>query len=296
MNFIKIILFNISDFFSYLSEKAKGLAITISPTREITLSYLEKNDWKDVKPCFVLSTGRCGTKTLNRLLAISNNSCALHSPHPELIRASKKAYEEIYNNMGIYTEVIKSCREELILYAVKRNKIFIETNNRITFFAPAIKKAFPNAIFIHLIRHPGDFVRSGIRRKWYTGNNSHDIGRIKPTKKENSNNWKKYSNIKKIGWLWNETNKFIENFTSKNDIDCLQIKAEELFNKIEISKSVFDFIGLEDFNRKQIKYILKKPKNKQHKENFPHYQNWNDNMKNELKEVVPLAKKYGYKL
>lgn len=297
MDLTKQIFLNISDFFQYISKKLRGLAQKTSTSTNISLYSLEKNNWQNVRPCFVLSTGRCGTKLSYKLLQSSNKAIPFQNPTPELIRASKKAYEEIYDKMDLYKEVVKSCREELILFTAKRDKIYIETNNRITFFAPAIKKVFPKAIFIHLIRHPGAFVRSGIRREWYSGKHEHDIGRIVPTDKKKLEKWERYNSIQKIGWLWNETNNFIENFLEVLSPQLyLQIKSEELFNKVETVKEIYDFLNLNDFKKRKVASLLKRPVNKQYKGHFPYYKDWNEEMKKQLKNLTPLAKKYRYKL
>ena len=61
------------------------------------------------------------------------------------------------------------------------------------------------------MRHPGDFVRTGIRREYYRGNEKDD-SRITPlADDEIYNSWANLSDIQKIGWLWNTTNDFIEN-------------------------------------------------------------------------------------
>ena len=51
----------------------------------------------------------------------------------------------------------------------------------------ALGELFPKAKFIQLVRHPGDFVRSGIRRKYYSGNENDD-SRITPLINDQYNN------------------------------------------------------------------------------------------------------------
>lgn len=291
-------LLDLSDILESTSKKIRGAAFQVSNVKPITLSDCEKIRWKGIKVVFVLSTGRTGTQLLNKLLSLSPDAYALHEPKPELIRSSKRAYEEIFMRPEIFEEVFKSAREELIVKALQFNKIFIETNNRITFFAPVIPKIFPDALFIHLVRHPGDFVRSGIRRKWYSGEHEHDVGRIVPVKGEVKEKWGKLTQIEKIGWLWNETNQFIENlkgqYIDKNRI--LFVKAESLFKDPLVTQKIYDFIGLTGFDEKQISKIIKRPINVQKKGEFPEYSDWTEKMKDELKRMVPLAKKYNYEL
>lgn len=279
------------------SKLLRGAADKVIPEKRIFLLDLEKCGWKTVRPCFVLSTGRCGTLLLNELLLLSPNADPNHEPKPELYRPSKRAYEEIDRFPEIFSEVFKSAREEYLLKAAKQDKIYIETNNQSTFFAPIIPAVFPNAIFIHLVRHPGSFVRSGIRRRWYSEGHSHDIGRIVPKDPKTIQKWTNYTLIEKNGWLWNETNQFILDFLTKISLDKqLFIKAEDLFVQPEITRKVYDFIGLEGFDIKSIKRLLKHPVNQQVKGEFPKYKDWSKAEKSGLKNVAVLAEKFGYTL
>ena len=279
------------------SDYFKGAANRLVPERALTLVDCEAQGWQNVRPCFVLSTGRSGTMFLNQLLMLSPRIMAHHHPRPELIRASKRAFEEIAVKPEIFQETFKSAREELIYKAAFRNQVYVETNNRITFFAPIIRDCFANAVFIHLVRHPGDFVRSGIRRHWYSGKSSHDPGRIVPLSGELQKKWQDLPLITKIGWLWNETNQFIQEF--KNQVpepDFLFIQAEELFQDYHLAEKIFSFLHVPTPHSKKIKEIMQKPVNVQKKGKYSHYNEWPDQHKVDLRNICPLARVYGYTL
>jgi hypothetical protein len=290
-------LLSLADLLEENVKKIRGAAHRLSPQKLITMADCELQNWENIRPCFALSTGRSGTLLLNRLLMLSPTVFAVHNPKPELVRASKRAYEEIDNYPDIFEETFKSAREELVFEAALRDKTFVETNNQITFFAPVIRKVFPKAVFIHIVRHPGDFVRSGVRRKWFSGEHSHDFGRIIPNKGEYKTKWLEMTQIEKIGWLWNETNQFIEEFlrTLSKD-DYIFIKSEDLFKNPEASKEVYSFLEIKAFNRRAVRKAIQKPINVQKKGEFPQYQHWSNEEKDTLKNVTPLAQKYGYTL
>ena len=296
-NFLRKSLIDTAHLLEVFAKQLRGAADKVIPEKRLFLLDCEAQNWENVRPCFVLSTGRSGTLLLNNVLAFSPNASPLHEPVPELYRPSRLAYEKISHSPKIFREVFKSAREEYILKAARQDKVYIETNNQCTFFAPVIRDIFPNAIFIHLVRHPGSFVRSGIRRKWYTGEHSHDIGRIVPLNGELKENWETLSLIEKNAWLWNETNKFIEDF--KKDLppeSCLYVKAEQLFKDIKITEKIYNFIGLEEFNRKKVAKAIRKPANVQKKGDFPPYKNWPQADKERLKKMAPLAARYNYEL
>lgn len=282
--------------FHRCARKTQGAAYRMTgQSRTLSLGDCEREGWRNARPCFVLSTGRCGTLMLNRLLLSSPMAYAIHGPKPELIRASRRAFEEIHQHPEIFSETFKSAREEWVLDALVHDQVFIETNNRITFFAPIIREVFPRAVFIHLVRHPGDFVRSGIRRGYYSGEHGHDVGRITPKDGPIKQSWSSLSSIGKIGWLWNETNQFIEDFRQTVPVDdFLFVKAENLFSDLNVTKTIYEFLQLDGFDQKGLDNILSKPANIQRKGRFPKYADWDDSDKEELKAVALLSDKYAY--
>lgn len=279
-----------------LGKLFRGAADKVLPTRRIMLADCERQHWRNIRPpCFVLSTGRSGTLLLTRLLQLSPDAYPLHEPRPELFRTSRRAYEEIHRTPEIFREVFKSAREEYVLRAAQLDRVYIETNNQITFFAPVIADVFPGAPFLHLVRHPGDFVRSGIRRKWYEGSHSHEIGRIVPADKAGKTAWEGWSQIKKIGWLWNETNSFIEAFAQTlPDGRMMLVKSEDLFREADVAEAIFRFLNLTGYDRKRVGRVIGKPMNVQRKGHFPHFDEWSEADKTALARVTPLADKYGY--
>ena len=109
--------------------------------------------------------------------------------------------------------------------------------------------------------------------------------------------WQELSLIEKIGWLWNETNQFIEDFQKKKmPEDFMFVKAEELFSQPQITKDTFSFLKLDGFESKAVTKVLIKPANVQRKGHFPKYENWDNNDKERLRRFVPLAEKYGYQV
>jgi len=265
----------------------------INSRENINYTTLPKIVHEEARCCFVLSTGRCGTKLLTKLLGLSNKVICEHTPLPELVYFSKLAYEIGLEHKNEFQLGIDMARYELIRDAFLGNQIYVETNNRITFFAPFLAKVFKKAKFIHLVRHPGDFVRSGIRRKWYSGNQSHEAGRIVP---KNILGWNRMTKIEKIAWLWNETNQFIEEF--KADIGdtnrVMFVKAEDLFSKTEMPLEIFGFLKIEPPSKKKIINVINRPVNVQKKGEFPKYNEWNIEQKAQLRKYAILSSKYGY--
>jgi len=191
------------------------------PKRKASIYELRQNHFKDLAPpVFFLSTGRTGTKWFSELLKKDKNSLVFHAPKPDLSVQNALAYKiQVMNDFrlndeqkSLLKEIFLAGREQQLRYSYKTQKRYIETNNYITFFAPLLAELIPHSIFVHLYRHPGKFVRSGLNRKYFLQNDPGSIRRIHPVKGFYYDKWPELTQIEKIAWLWNETNEFIEKF------------------------------------------------------------------------------------
>ncbi len=116
---------------------------------------LERFD--DSHPCvFVLSTGRVGTLTLAALLRAAPGMMALHEPSPRLYELSCLAYRASPSpeTALILSAAFKSIRNDTLDLALKLRRGYVETSPQVTFLAPYILDAVPEAKFIHLARPP----------------------------------------------------------------------------------------------------------------------------------------------
>lgn len=251
---------------------------------------------RNYSPVFVLSTGRCGTLYLSKILDTIHQVDVYHKPKPELIYYSKYAYENYLKYNEIIGKIFDAARYEYIQESYLRKRIFIETNSRITYFACAIAEMFPKAKFIHLVRNPADFVRSGIRRNWYGSNDVHSLGRIEPI--NNTNLWNKMSQFEQICWLWNETNEFIELFKQNytNNQNLFMLKSEDMFHDEKLIIRLLEFCNISDYDPKLIRKKMSKPVNAQKTGTFPEISEWTSNQKESCRKHAPLYKNYGYTL
>jgi hypothetical protein len=273
------------------------------PKRKTDFVSLRYSGFKGLhEPVFFLSTGRTGTLWLTKLLKKDPRVKVLHHPNPDLAVQSKLAYEAAIREDFTYSpfakqslkEIYFTAREQFLRYSYKCNKRMIETNSNITFFAPILNEIFPNSKFIHIYRHPGDFVRSGIRRNYYTGKSNLDYKRLYPLKGPFAQNWDQISQVEKIGWLWYETNRFVEIF--KQMINQNRVFNLNFNHAIEQMPQLIDFIEIKIPSR-QLRHIKKKKFNVQRTGYFPEYQAWNEKDREKLRAICgELARKYGYQL
>ncbi len=120
--------------------------------------------YSDYSPVFVLSTGRTGTKFISELIKKTDNIDSFHEPVPTLQYYSDYAFHN-QDKIALLKKMINVSRIEIILNSYIGEKIYFESNQCLTFFAYALNELFIKAKFVHLVRHPGDFVRSAIKKR-----------------------------------------------------------------------------------------------------------------------------------
>ncbi len=269
------------------------------PKRFLTEYRLVADNFKQIKgSVFFLSTGRTGTNWFARLLKRDKSLAVFHEPHPPLVFQSKYLYEiRVHKNyprdlvLEIASELFKTARTYYLLYSYRAGKRYVETNNHLTFFAPAILNLLPGTKFVHLYRHPGDFVRSGLQRGWYAPGNE-KVSKL--ITHPDPQVWQGFNRIQKIAWLWRETNLFIENFK-------LSLDKSQIYNLDFSRRSVEDIVGLTEFIGAKIpvshiKKMLGMRVNTQ-RFSIPPYKQWDRSKKEQIWEICgDLAGKYGYEI
>ena len=261
--------------------------------------------YENYRPVFVLSTGRTGSKFIHELFSLSGNAASHHEPLPKMEYFAKEIYR--CHNLDTMEKIFNVARMELILDAYIRDKIYLETNHAMTFFAPVINRLFKESVFIHVARHPGDFVRSALRKGWYANDTIWESGRIKG---EDSENWNKLDHIERLGWLWKTTNEFIERF--KKSIDSPErvafFRSEDLFEDPYAVKKLSVFAGIEDISFEKIEKLQSvkvnevvindyEPQNMKKIEFYPTYEEWSELDRDKLNHfTAELSEKYGYSL
>ena len=228
-------------------------------------------------PVFVLSTGRVGTMLLTRLFELEKGLYIEHEALPEMLYTGKLAYADP-SNIEFTKGAFMAGRYEAIRDCQLQNLRYVETNNRLTFFAPAMAVLFPNAKFIHLLRHPDSFVSSGIQRNWYTGKTITDEGRIAPAKDLGIERQQD-----KIAWLWNATNAFIDDFKEGAGKDrTLTVRSEDLFSNTEEAERILNWLDFKA-DKTSIQKVLNRPVNTSRKKKTQ--QEYNP-------DLTPLVEKY----
>jgi hypothetical protein len=114
-----------------------------------------------VKPVFVISTGRSGTKYVATSYRFKPNVVATHKGSPEM----KIAHTRLKNmSLQCRMKILDAVRSEQIFSAHTANLTYLETNHHLTSFSDAIPTLYPNSKFIHITRSFSDYLSSSIKR------------------------------------------------------------------------------------------------------------------------------------
>ena len=262
--------------------------------------------FREYSPVFVLTTGRSGSKLIHQIFSSCPDIVSHHEAFPTLQYYSNFAYHNQYQ-LGVLKGMFLAARMEMILEIFNNRKIFCESNQCLTFYAEAILQIFPRAKFVHLIRHPGSFIRSAIQKGWHLNDSIWESGRIKMT---DTHEWAKLSQIQKLAWVWHATNKYIYDFCiSANKERCLIVKLEDILRIPDILESLLLFAGskcilslqqiceLQETKINELLIHACEPSNMYKIRNYPVYEKWSDLEKESINEyLIELANIYGYEL
>ena len=228
---------------------------------------------------------------------------AYHEAFPNLMMFPNFAFHN-QKEKKILQKIFEAARIELMLNAFIKEKIFIETNHCLVFFAYQISELFPKAKFVHITRHPGDFVRSAIMKGWHKNDTIWENNRIRMG---DHMEWETKTQIEKLSWLWNSTHSYIDNFLNTVPNERLTVKLEELTSSKSKFNEMTAFLN-KDFvldNSLVIKIQSEKinelfignsePDNMFKLANYPKYGEWNDDLKGQLRSnCAKLATEYEY--
>ncbi len=256
-------------------------------------------------PVFFLNTGRSGSAFLENAFKSIDGVDANHEAHPNLMMFPNFALHH-QNEAIILKKVFEAARMELILDSFVKEKLFIETNHCLVFFIHQIKALFPKARFVHLLRHPGNFIRSAVMKGWHRNDSIWENNRIRM---KDDQEWKQLTQIEKLAWTWNSTHNFIDDFKSTYGEDVMTLKLEELISSQQAFTQMIKFLGCEiQFNDEMIERLQNEkvneifisdsePSTMFKLADYPKYNGWNPKDKEQVVNYCGnLASKYNYQL
>ncbi len=244
-------------------------SIAYRKKNKLTLGKVYDTGWDDMKCVFMLSTGRTGTQTMANMLKLSPKVLAEHEPRPRLVKSSYDAYMDFENEEWIaqWKDFVLAVRDDFVLEANANGKVYVESNNRLTYLAPAVLAAFPASKFVFSHRNPYQVIQSGMRRGAYAGpNQAWNFARIRPRNGEpHFDDWDGMTPLAKEAWRWARINQIsMDFFKTLPEEKKLELPAKKLFGgSQEVIKEIFDFVEVPAPPLEELNKIMGKKMNAQ---------------------------------
>lgn len=254
--------------------------------------------WHTCPALFALSTGRCGSVTLFELLNLSDKIMAFHEPKPRLREELQNAYRDIWDQPARYRRLFSKARYHLVGRARLRGRIYAELTAATKFFASAIAEELPHARFLHLHRHPGGVVRSGMRRGWYQGHPRDDYRVIPLENDPIREKWdREWGAFEKVCWYWHGNIEFILRF--EETLAPRRMMTMKFENLVDFGsgayKLPFDFLGVAPPPLTAVRTVLETRHNEQVTGEFPKYDSWSVEQRETLLQIAGTTmEKLGY--
>jgi hypothetical protein len=253
--------------------------------------------WVNSSAIFFLSTGRTGTTSLTRLLETSSSVHAVHEPRPQMFDARKRAYLEDDPHAAWITDLFRRGRARAIAQTVQAGELYAETSAFLSFFAPAIHGLMPNARFVFSHRHPGEFVRSGMRRGWYESH-ANDHTRLVPREKSpEAAVWGDWDRFEKICWLWSAFNaECLRCYEMLAPSSRMTLPSQEQWDDpLGSAEKIFRFVGLAPPSPHVIQSSFELRHNSQKHGEFDRFEDWSPQQRDTLYRIAgPMMERLGY--
>lgn len=236
---------------------------------------------------FIVSSGRSGSKALSEAFVDAPYTLSLHGPD-KFEKANCLNYK---GKLKSPKKIIINKRKQLVEMAHTRGLHYVENSWFISTFVKELSEVFPDCIIVHLVRDGRDFVRSGMSRKWFTGNKKFLNSESAWTRDHWTPPAIHKDRLSKVCWLWNEQQEVIHS---------QMIKLPEKNNGGVIH---FEKLITEDLSKYMEQWgincegpIYMKKVNVTNNYKVPHWSEWNVRQIGKCKKIMGKSlEQHGYK-
>ncbi len=215
---------------------------------------------------FVTSTGRTGTWFITRLINEAvDNAWSLHEPKPhfkregwELLRKPPRVWHKVYFSLPRYWR-----------HFWKTAEWYVETNYHLFACIPLIRKVWPNALIVHVVRDGRAVVRSWLNRNRYLGH-EHITPALFPDSSVDKDTWLSWNPLQKNAWYWQAINAY----TIQQQPDVI-LSFEKMFNPpFTDLYALLALMPEVSYDKQAIETKLNEKINKTKKPFFPPFEEW----------------------
>ena len=202
--------------------------------------WRHRDTFRSFPICFVLSTGRTGTKFLesffNRFVP---GAWALHEPAPDLFDLGVEQFRSGMSADQVAGR-LRRTRLPLLREVIRRSKtMYVECNPHATLLIPTLKSVFSNCRIIWMTRDITSYLPSAFNKSpdgkgtmFFYAHNDHRRRLTAWDLPEDPwrRRWARFSRVERIAWWWQKINQVLIDNT-RDDPRCLRIRFEDLFNR-----------------------------------------------------------------
>lgn len=199
------------------------------------------SDVCSVESLFLITPGRSGTKSLVDFCKSNTSLYSVHAPTPWLASVGFSFHQgSITPDAARYA--FYSAREKYLKDSYERDLVFFDGDCKNLPISLEIARLMPNSKFVHLVRDPRAFIKSGLARGYYQDKPCAMWGHLLPNKNYEFSN--PVSQVEKIAYFWNEANNIAEQAKAElGAARVLTIRAEDMFNDSGVACDALKVLG-----------------------------------------------------
>lgn len=203
------------------------------------------NDVCSVESLFLITPGRSGTKSLVDFCKRNTPFYSVHAPTPWLASIGF-AYHQGAITPDAARYAFYSAREKYLKDSYERNLVFFDGDCKNLPVSLEIARLLPNSKFLHLVRNPRSFIKSGLARGYYKEKPCEMWGHLLPN--QTCEKTRPVSQIEKIAYFWNEANNIAEYVKAELGASrVLTLRAEDMFDDSSVARDALNALGFGNY-------------------------------------------------
>ncbi len=279
--------------------------------------HADLTDWAEIAPVFIVSTGRTGTQFLADLIEANLTSVhALHEPAPDMWDTAMGYIRGEVTAEDVRDAFLRGRHLYIRRMRARGQRIYMESNNNLSFVLSILREMFPSARFVHVTRDLRTLVRSSYSKKVWSieagpgdGKNALFLTPQDARRRFNAKDcpqdpyaesWDALSRFEQICWLLQKKDSLIWD-ALEDHAATLRLRFEDIFNResgyAEICR-MLSFIGVDEVLPEDVyREWLARPRNATEEYILPKWPEWTpEQVQAFVKIAGPHQQRCGYDL
>ncbi len=226
---------------------------------------------------FILGFGRSGTAFMANFLNQAAGTHVFHEPAFEDFYAHARAH---YNPKAAENYIHGFRKKEMCLRMRHiPSGVYGETNGNLRCHANAIKKEFPNAPLLHLVRDGRDVVRSHMSRRTMTLKNPFSMSMHPVESDPWKDRWSGMDRFARICWYWQEENRRLRTNIGKT------VQFEKIISSYEYFSSEILAPCQVEIDKKTWETVVVSPRNTTKEFSMSKWNDWTPEQQKSFRDI-----------